>query len=124
MNQALFISVRTGSTRLPNKAVLKINNLFTIEYLIERVKLITSTPLIVLCTTTLPEDDILCDIAVENGIKFFRGSAEDKLQRWLNAAQHFNVSEFVNADGDDIFYDAPLADLCFKQLKDISVCNT
>jgi len=118
MNQALFISVRTGSTRLPNKAVLKINNLFTIEYLIERVKLITSTPLIVLCTTTLPEDDILCDIAVENGIKFFRGSAEDKLQRWLNAAQHFNVSEFVNADGDDIFYDAPLADLCFKQLKD------
>jgi spore coat polysaccharide biosynthesis protein SpsF len=116
MKHALFVSVRTGSSRLPNKAILKINDRFTIEYLIERLKNVKFTKNIVLCTTTLPQDDILCDIAVENGIKYFRGSSEDKLQRWMDASNHFNIERFVNADGDDIFYDAPLADLCFQQL--------
>jgi spore coat polysaccharide biosynthesis protein SpsF len=116
MKNALFVSVRTGSSRLPNKAILKINNRFTIEYLIERLKSVKFTKNIVLCTTTLPQDDILCEIAVKNDIKYFRGSSEDKLQRWMDASDYFNIERFVNADGDDIFYDAPLADLCFQQL--------
>ena len=121
MNQSLFISVRTGSSRLPNKSILKINNRFTIEYLIERLKLVNRTSHIVMCTTELEEDDILCEIALKNKISFFRGSAEDKLQRWMGACDHFEVDSFVNADGDDIFYDAPLADLCLKQLSNSNV---
>ena len=36
--KAIFVSVRTGSTRLPNKSILKINNKYTIEYVINSVK--------------------------------------------------------------------------------------
>ena len=36
--KAIFISVRTGSTRLSNKSILKIKNKFTIEYVIDGVK--------------------------------------------------------------------------------------
>ena len=61
--KAIFISVRTGSTRLPNKSILKINDKYTIEYVINSVKKSKYADKIILCTTELEEDNILCDIA-------------------------------------------------------------
>jgi len=113
--KAIFISVRTGSTRLPRKALKKIRGKTIIEYLIARIKKSEYAEKIILCTTELKEDDILCEIAVKNNINFFRGSAPDKLKRWLGAAQQYDIDFFVNVDGDDIFFDSGLADLCFKQ---------
>ena len=113
----IFITVRTGSTRLPNKALLKINDKTTIEHLIERVKKAHLADVVVLCTTTLPEDDILCELASKNGIKHHRGSVEDKLERWNGAAKQYNVDFFVTADGDDLFCEPELIDLAFEQYK-------
>ena len=70
--KGIFITVRTGSTRLPNKSILKINGKHTIEYLIERVKKSRLADEIILCTTSKPEDDILCRIAVKNNIKYLQ----------------------------------------------------
>ena len=111
----IFISVRTGSSRFPQKAIKKINGKATIEHLIERLKESKYAEKVILCTTELQEDDILCDIARKNNIEFFRGSSPDKLSRWLGATEKYNVDFFVNVDGDDIFFDAGLADVCFKQ---------
>ena len=36
MLKAIFISVRTGSTRLPNKSILKIENKHTKECILDR----------------------------------------------------------------------------------------
>mgnify|MGYP003675236427 FL=1 len=113
--KAIFVSVRTGSTRLPQKALKKISEKTTIEYLIDRVKKSIHADKIVLCTTKLKEDDALCKIAEKNGIEYFRGSSPDKLKRWLGACKKYGVDFFVNADGDDIFFDSGLADLCFEQ---------
>jgi spore coat polysaccharide biosynthesis protein SpsF len=107
--------VRTGSTRLPQKALKEIGGKPTIEYLIDRVKKSKLADKIVLCTTELSEDDRLCEIATKNNIEFFRGSSPDKLKRWLGAAKQYNIDFFVNADGDDIFFDSGLADICFEQ---------
>jgi spore coat polysaccharide biosynthesis protein SpsF len=115
---SILITVRTGSTRLPKKALIEINGKPTIEYLIDRVKQSKFADSIILCTTTLPEDDILCELAQKNNIKYYRGSIEDKLSRWLGACNQFNIDFFVTADGDDLFYDAGLSDLCFEQIED------
>ncbi|KAF0135233.1 MAG: acylneuraminate cytidylyltransferase [Candidatus Saganbacteria bacterium] len=115
MKKAIFITVRTGSSRLPNKCLLKINGKSTIEYLIDRMKRSKKADIIVLCTTELKEDDILCEIANKNSISFYRGSAEDKLMRWYEATKIFDVEFFVTGDGDDIFYDPELVDLAFDQ---------
>lgn len=112
--KGLFISVRTASTRLPKKALKKIDGKTTIEYLMDRVKTSKYADKIVLCTTRLREDDVLCDLARKNNIVYYRGSAPDKLMRWFGAAKEYDIDFFVNADGDDIFYDAGLADLCFE----------
>jgi len=113
--KAVFISVRTASVRLPKKALRKIMGRSTIEYLIDRIKKSKLADTIILCTTELPEDDALCDIAIKNNIQFFRGSSPDKLKRWLGAAKKYNIDFFVNVDGDDILFDSGLVDICFNQ---------
>ena len=115
MHKAIFITVRTNSTRLPQKALLKIEGLTTIEHLIRRVKKSQLAEVIVLCTTTGKEDDILCKIAEQENIKWFRGSAPDKLERWRGAAEKFHIDFFVTADGDDLFCEPELIDLAFEQ---------
>lgn len=115
MNKAIFITVRTASTRLPQKCLIEINGVKNIEFLIGRLKMATCSDLIVLCTTNNKEDDILCEIANKNNISFFRGSENDKLERWLGAANKFNVDFFVTADGDDLFCDPLLIDMAFRQ---------
>ena len=115
--KAIFITVRTGSSRLPKKALLEINGRMTIEHLINRVKRSKKADIIVLCTTELPEDDILCRIAERNGIRFHRGSVSDKLVRWMGAAEKYDVGFFVTADGDDVFCEPELIDLAFSQFE-------
>ena len=114
---SIFITVRSGSTRLPNKALLKINEKTTIEYLIDRVKNSQLANSIILCTTILPEDDKLCEIAKSNNIKYYRGSIKDKLERWKGACEKYNVDFFITADGDDIFCEPELIDLAIDQYK-------
>jgi spore coat polysaccharide biosynthesis protein SpsF len=115
MKKAIFITVRTSSSRLPQKCLLEINGRKSIEFLIQRLKRSKRADLLVLCTTTKPEDDILCEIARKADIQFFRGSEKDKLERWRGAAHKFNVDFFVTADGDDLFCEPELIDLAFNQ---------
>ena len=118
MRRGIFISVRTGSERLPNKSILKIKDKFTIEYVIDSVKKSNYADKIILCTTKNSQDDILCDIAKKCDIDFYRGDEHNKFKRWYWASVEFDVDEIVTADGDDLFYDHRLSDMCFEQIKD------
>jgi spore coat polysaccharide biosynthesis protein SpsF len=115
VTSAIFVTVRTGSSRLPRKALLAIAGKPTIQHVIDRAKRSRRADLVVVCTTDLPEDDVLCDIAQESGVACFRGSTDDKLDRWLGAARTFGVDFFVTADGDDLFCDPELVDRAFEQ---------
>ena len=117
MNKAILITVRNGSTRLPNKALKIIDGITTIEYIIDRMKYSELTDLIVLCTTRRKDDDILIEIAKKNKIEYYRGSENDKLVRWMGAAKKFNIVFFCTADGDDLFCEPKLIDLAFTQYK-------
>ena len=112
---SIFISVRSNSTRLPNKATADICGKKSIEYLIDNLKRSKQSSSIILCTTDSTKDDLLCEIADSKGINFFRGSEEDKLQRWLGACEKFNVEMFAECGGDDIFCDYRLIDLVLKE---------
>jgi spore coat polysaccharide biosynthesis protein SpsF len=117
LTTAIFISVRTGSTRLPNKCLKKISGITTIEHLINRLKKTKVAEKLILCTTKKISDDVLCDIAKNNNIEYFRGSEEDKLMRWYYACKQYDIDKFVNVDGDDIFFDSGLADLVLETIK-------
>ena len=117
MRKAIFITVRSDSSRLPNKALLKILGRPTIELIISRAKQVKGVDDIVLCTTERSVDDSIVDIAVKNGIKYFRGDLEDKLMRWLGACKKYNVDFFVTMDGDVLLCDPFLIELAIKQMQ-------
>jgi len=111
---AIFITVRTASTRLPKKCLLTIGSKLAIEHVIERAKK-TKADKVILCTTALYEDLVLAEIAEKHGILSYRGAIYDKLVRWQNAARKYGIDFFVTFDGDDILCDPELADLAFDQ---------
>jgi spore coat polysaccharide biosynthesis protein SpsF len=113
---ACLITVRTGSGRLPCKAILDIRGKKAIEHVIERAKNVKNADMVVVCTSTESEDDILESIAEHHKVKCFRGSAKDRLGRMVNAIKKFEIDYIVTCDGDDLFCDPELIDIAIKQM--------
>ena len=114
MKSAIFITARMKSTRLPRKLLLDIKGKSVIEHLIERLKLAKLPELIVLCTSTNPDDDVLVDVAKRKGIEYFRGSENDVLDRFLHAALKFKLDFIVVTWGDELFCDPEYVDKTIK----------
>jgi spore coat polysaccharide biosynthesis protein SpsF len=74
-----------------------------IEHIIRRAKFYNIDP--ILCTSTDPSDDVLEEMAKSLGIRFFRGSLNNKLKRWSDCANHFGLENFHTVDADDPFFD-------------------
>lgn len=118
MKSAIFLSARDKSKRLPKKHLLEIKGKSTMDHLISRLKTAKLPDLIVLCTSTNFDDSTLVEIAEKKGILFFRGSEEDKLDRYLKAAEKYHVDFIVVVDGDDIFCDPKCIDGAIKKFKE------
>lgn len=103
MKAAVFVSVRDKATRLPGKVFLDLGGRPAIERLIERVKRAHEPDLVVLTTSTHPDDRRLLDVAARTAIEGFAGSEEDKLDRYLRAAERYQVDFAAVVDGDDLF---------------------
>jgi spore coat polysaccharide biosynthesis protein SpsF len=99
MKNFIFLQARMGSSRLPGKTLKLINNKPLIEYVIERLK-ITGIEIIVL-TTDSKKDDILEEWCENYGIKCFRGSEENVLERYYLAAKLFNADNIIRATADN-----------------------
>ncbi|MEK7133848.1 MAG: hypothetical protein AAB804_02155 [Patescibacteria group bacterium] len=110
-----FITARSDSSRLPHKMLLPIRGRKVIEHVIDRAKLIRGIEGIVLCTTDRKEDDGLAGIAKTEGILCFRGSLEDKLERWRGAADMCGADYILTIDADDLFFAPELCELAIAQ---------
>lgn len=110
-----FITVRVGSSRLRGKCLLRFGEGNVLEHVIGRARFFGFEPLV--CTTILAEDNIIQEIADKEGCLVYRGSAKDKLQRWLDACEKFNIKSFHTIDGDDLFFDGELGQKSFKLLQ-------
>lgn len=95
-----IIQARTGSTRLPNKVLMPLMGKPMIAHVIERVKAAQKVEQIVLATTTHESDKALADVAESLGVKCYRGSEDDVLDRYYQAAKTHNASVIVRITGD------------------------
>lgn len=110
MKYVITITVRMKSSRLPKKVLLNIKGKRYIDHMIDRLKLAKRPSYIVLCSSTLKEDDILIDVAKENGIKYYRGDSEDVMLRIYNGAKKYNADVIVSTTGDNAFTDSIIMD--------------
>lgn len=116
MKTAIFITVRMDSSRLPNKTMKEILGKPVLEHVINRANQATKFDGIIVCTTQRSVDDKIVEIASKCGVKVFRGSLDDKLERWNGAAQAYDIDYIVTFDGDDLFCDPYLLDKGAEQI--------
>jgi spore coat polysaccharide biosynthesis protein SpsF len=105
MKTAITITARLKSVRLPRKVTLKIQGTPMIVHLIRRLKLAQRPDSVVMCTSTNPQDDILDDIAAQEGIDCFRGSEDDVLDRLMNACRTLGIDLISSCTADNPFID-------------------
>jgi spore coat polysaccharide biosynthesis protein SpsF len=86
-----------------------------------RAKLVRNADTVIVCTTERSLDDGIVEIASRCGVQHYRGSLEDKLDRWLGATKKFNIDFFVTLDGDDLLCDPELMEAGIEQLKTTDV---
>jgi spore coat polysaccharide biosynthesis protein SpsF len=102
MKISAFITVRSSSTRLPEKCFLPFGTGSVLEHVIRRVNHYDLDPIV--CTTTEDSDDAIVDLAKKCNVKFFRGPVENKLLRWSQCCEHFDLESFHSIDADDPFF--------------------
>lgn len=102
--QFALVTVRTSSTRLPRKCLEVIaGELTSIQVVIRRAKKIGCP--VILATTEDPSDDILVEIAHKEDVECFRGSVKNKIRRWADCFEQYEISEGLLVDGDDPTFD-------------------
>jgi spore coat polysaccharide biosynthesis protein SpsF len=96
----VMIQARTGSSRLPGKVLTEIENRSMIWHVINRVKKIKSVQQIALITTTEKSDQVLLDIAENEGIVGFTGNTKDVLNRHYQCAQKILADPIIRITSD------------------------
>lgn len=101
----VFITVREQSSRLHNKCFKPLGKKNSvIDWVHSRLTSSEAfTP--VICTGDSNKNKNIIEYALENNIQYFCGPENNKIKRWFECAQHFNVKEFHALDCDDPFFD-------------------
>ncbi len=86
MKIVAIVQARLGSTRLPNKVLAPIGDVPLIEFLLGRLSKSERISEIVLATSTSEINDQLATVVENLGYHVIRGSENDVLQRYVDAA--------------------------------------
>lgn len=104
MSLAIIIQARTGSSRLPNKMLIPFfNGKSLLELTIEKLKLLNC--LIIVATTDNTKDNEIEHISDKLNVYCFRGSESDVLDRFIFAAEFYNINKIVRICADNPFID-------------------
>ena len=106
-----IIQARMGSTRLPGKAMLDVENDKTVLYFVikqlQKSKLLDK---IIVATTTNEEDNQIVNYSNTLGIDCFRGSSKNVLDRYYQCAKKYSLSTIVRVPSDKPLIDPEIVD--------------
>ncbi len=95
-----IIQARMGSSRLPGKVLKDIGGEPMLFRVVVRARHAQSIGRVVVATTTDPGDDPVFDFCRKQGFPVFRGDPFDVLDRYYQAAIHFNAETVVRLTAD------------------------
>lgn len=100
---AFIIQARTGSARMSEKVIIPFwQNKSILELLIHKLVHNFDLPVIV-ATTVRSRDEVIAEIAVNAGVQIFRGSEDDVLKRFTDAAQFYRIENIIRVCADNPF---------------------
>ncbi len=111
MTVVAIIQARMGSTRLPGKVLKPILGQSMLSLLVSRVVKAKQVDRIVVATSVSPKDDLIVDeVGKIPNLICFRGSEEDVLARYYEAAIFSQADIILRVTADNPFFHAPTAD--------------
>jgi spore coat polysaccharide biosynthesis protein SpsF (cytidylyltransferase family) len=107
---SLITQARMGSTRFPGKVLKKINEIELLELHVNRLKKSEKISEIIVATTKNEEDKIIYEKSINLGVKSFKGSELDVLDRYYQVAKIENSDWIVRVTSDCPLIDPNLVD--------------
>ncbi len=95
MKVSAIIQARMGSSRLRGKSLTPVAGLPLLYRVTKSVKELTFIDEIIIATTDLPEDDLIELSALNWGVKVYRGSSFNLLERFYNASLHLAEKDTI-----------------------------
>jgi glutamate-1-semialdehyde 2,1-aminomutase len=117
LNIIAIVQARLGSTRLPNKVLKEINGQPLIGILIDRLSRSRTIDTIVLAIPDTKANLALADFAKSRQIVCVKGSENDVLDRFYQAAVEHKADIVVRITGDCPLMDPGLVDECLAEFQ-------
>lgn len=124
---AAIIQARLSSSRLPGKVLKPMNGRPMLSWMIERVKAAKKIEQIIIVTSVEASDDSIVEFCERENMPCSRGSLNDVLDRYYQAAKKFKVDTIVRLTGDCPLIDPKVIDILvdvYKNEKYDYVANT
>ncbi len=119
MKTVAIIQARMGSSRLPGKVLMQICGRSILEHVVLRVRACREVDEIVVATTKTSADAEIVLACQRYGVSFFRGSEEDVLARYHEAAQQFKADIVVRITADCPLVDPMILEQMLKRFKSL-----
>lgn len=110
MNIVAIIQARMASARLPGKILTKIEGKTMLEHTTERTALSKYISTVVVATTNTTRDNATAQECNRIGVQCLRGSEEDVLDRYYQAAKQINADVIVRITADCPLIEAEIID--------------
>jgi spore coat polysaccharide biosynthesis protein SpsF len=105
MTIGAVIQARMGSTRLPGKVLMPIAGRPLLDHVVGRLSSLRNDVLVIVATTVQKNDDVIVERCEKLGVKCFRGSEYDVLNRYVKCARVHALDHIVRLTADNPFTD-------------------
>lgn len=118
MKTIAMIQARMGSSRLPGKVMMDIEGKSMLVRVIERVQLAKSINGLWVLTTDTEKDEEIVRECEDHDVETYRGSEEDVLDRYFQAAKKIHADTIVRITADCPLIDPDIIDQSIKAFTD------
>jgi spore coat polysaccharide biosynthesis protein SpsF len=105
-----------GSSRLPGKTLLKIDDKNTVlDFIINQLSSSKLLDKIIIATTNLESDNVIENFVKNMNVNIFRGKSNNVLDRYFQCAKHFSIDIIVRITADNPLIDPTMVDDMIKK---------
>ncbi|KEK10105.1 acylneuraminate cytidylyltransferase [Lysinibacillus sphaericus] len=113
-----IIQARVGSTRLPEKVLKPLGDKDVLSYVVDRCRKIEGVNEVIVATSTLTKDNAIANWCEQHQVAYFRGSEQNVLSRYVEAAESYQPDYIMRVTADCPFVDYELATDMVKAIKE------
>jgi spore coat polysaccharide biosynthesis protein SpsF len=116
-----IIQARMGSTRLPGKVLMEVDDRPLLAYQLDRILKSKKLDRVVVATSDLDKDDAIESFCKEYGVDCYRGSENDVMGRYYDCAILYNPNIVVRMTADCPLIDPDIIDKLVRKFEDDNI---